>query len=841
MRNLLRNPALPLILTLFLSPLAQAASFGDVEPDELFSPYIQSLRDQHLLSGDSMLGRETGTFRPWDSLNRAEMAKLATVVRLAEAYGQAEGWAGKSALQMEQLLAEHLGGHFNCSAGACQKIGGLPFADVPEGDPACLLQTEGYRGCQPWFSRFVYFAADSGFVKGYEGSAEQRVFRPNDPILRAHAFKMLLTDSGYVDPAQDPKFSLLESLAASRGSFQPKCLQGAELDLLALNGGVTEDSQRLLAYALLADLLDFFGSQCQLFEQQGLIYPQQRAQWLMQPLSRAEAARYFSLSSLYAPISPDPVADPTVNSLEENAMFLPPAEPEWPEEDPENPLPFPDPLAEAQDPVDPAQPQPLPEPFVPPPPEDGGRLEAQSAWDQAPGPIAFLPKGVKGCSAAGCWDFPAGTLVKSLGGKGSMGQISVLAEGYGSQPYALPCASGLCAGSAPAPQKAPLAAAPKASVPKTEFSLSSLVSKGLGSLTEGLGFLRSAQKQGVIAIPPSKVLEEEKGFFGKAKDWVTEPRRVEGIKQLGSGSWNMLVGGVQTAFGLGLTSTAVGAPVGATAVAFGTDNLGAGLGNIVSGFQNLFGDPKKAVVERNWSYMSQGINAVTKPGGLANTLLHGTKEIGNMVAGGAAVASLKIAQFAGQSLNTAKIAIIKGTGGAIASTIGQMVDDTLTGAASAATYAGKMISGFFSGVVSSPADSRMKKGIVGGIEGLIQETVSDITNSSEEINYLGAFSSGALASIGPEPSKFKNKLTGIGNQIITKLTNNTAKKMTGNTAAKAIVGDVVENYKKTALSTATSIVLDQTKTALQNASAKKTVKEKVGTFLQSLNPFSKKK
>ncbi|HEY5139815.1 MAG TPA: hypothetical protein VIJ25_10940, partial [Methylococcales bacterium] len=103
------------------------------------------------------------------------------------------------------------------------------------------------------------------------------------------------------------------------GSYSPKCLKGAENYIKDLNGGNTSEAEKLLKYALLADRLDLFGNECQIFG--SLITPQDRAKFLQRPLTRQETPRYFAITTNYAPVRPD-AGDPTINTAEENKNSL---------------------------------------------------------------------------------------------------------------------------------------------------------------------------------------------------------------------------------------------------------------------------------------------------------------------------------------------------------------------------------------------------------------------------------------------------------------------------------------------------------------------------------------
>jgi hypothetical protein len=290
------------------------AVFPDVTEDELYYPYIQSLYSQHLIGGDV----RTGTFRPHDSITRAELAKGTAYIRLAEEHGIADGWSGKDDFGMAFAVFDLLKPYFGCGNGACSGIGGVPFADVPESDPKCMDKIDNPNACEPWFSRYIYYAVSRGFIKGYDGTDGKHYFKPLDSMKRIYALKIMLADNGDIDPSYDKRFKELEALADSRDSYSPKCIIGAEGFIKANGGGNTSEAARLLEYAVLADRLDLFGNNCQVFAENGAVTAKQKADFLWKPLTREEVPRYFALTTSYYPASADPDTDPTVNSAEEN-------------------------------------------------------------------------------------------------------------------------------------------------------------------------------------------------------------------------------------------------------------------------------------------------------------------------------------------------------------------------------------------------------------------------------------------------------------------------------------------------------------------------------------------
>ncbi|MBN1258913.1 hypothetical protein JXA05_04115, partial [Candidatus Peregrinibacteria bacterium] len=140
------------------------------------------------------------------------------------------------------------------------------------------------------------------------------------PISRLEAMGILLADKTNITPSSDSRFSALTALAESRPA--PNCLGGAEGAIREAGGGGGE-GERLLAYALLADRLGFFGGRCELFTERGLLSPNARANYLKQHLLRKEAMRFLAFSTLYPPLQPDSVGGPFQDGGEEDGEAPP--------------------------------------------------------------------------------------------------------------------------------------------------------------------------------------------------------------------------------------------------------------------------------------------------------------------------------------------------------------------------------------------------------------------------------------------------------------------------------------------------------------------------------------
>ena len=322
-RTLIALLIIPLLFLTFSRIALMAGSFYDVPEDTVFYPYIQKLYDEHFIAGRTSGGKVTGTFDPDSSVNRAEMAKVTVITRLAEEVGISHQWQNKEGLAMEEELFDLLTPYLDCLHGACVGIGNRLFTDVSATPAKCA---ENISGCSPWFGRYVYYAVSKGFIQGYPQSDGKRAFKPTDEVLRIHALKMILVDDFSLPPAQDIRYQTLDRLATSRKSYTPKCLKGAEPWILANNPGtnnrINDDSRKLLSFALLADRLDFFGSTCQVFSERGAKTPKQRADFLQKPLARKEVPRYFALTLSYSPAVIPVNEDTTVNDAPENEKTL---------------------------------------------------------------------------------------------------------------------------------------------------------------------------------------------------------------------------------------------------------------------------------------------------------------------------------------------------------------------------------------------------------------------------------------------------------------------------------------------------------------------------------------
>lgn len=291
-------------------PSANASfSFTDLNQNEeaLYNKYINNLFNKHFISGYTSGGVSTGKFGPNGLLKRSELAKISTVVKLSEVFGEEENWDDKNKANMFFAIDDKLKPFYGCDntdllncdskigadiygiCNVCVNNGYQPFLDVKEKEKDCAL----YGVCSPWYSQYIYYASRKGFINGYTTNSG-KIFKPNDYIPRIYALKMIIVDDGNIEPEQDERYKRLSSQSSNTS-----CLSGAEQYILNNNANNT----KLLKYALLADKLGLFGNECEVFNRSGAYSPNQRASFLQQNLTRKETARYFSLTTSYEPLN----------------------------------------------------------------------------------------------------------------------------------------------------------------------------------------------------------------------------------------------------------------------------------------------------------------------------------------------------------------------------------------------------------------------------------------------------------------------------------------------------------------------------------------------------------
>ena len=144
MRTLKKVLALTVVLATLLS-ISSFAAFSDEESiDESFVDAVNLLGALNVMTGDT-----EGTFRPNDTIMRAEAAKMIYVIRNGGVDDQAAGWTGMST-----------------------------FSDVPSG---------------AWYEGYVNYCASLGIIAGVGNG----LFNPNGAVTGVELAKMLLVVADY--------------------------------------------------------------------------------------------------------------------------------------------------------------------------------------------------------------------------------------------------------------------------------------------------------------------------------------------------------------------------------------------------------------------------------------------------------------------------------------------------------------------------------------------------------------------------------------------------------------------------------------------------------------------
>ena len=165
----------------FASPLASASTFADLAFGEANVDAIEFLRETGVVGG-----YEDGTFRPGNAINRAELTKI---------------------------LVE-----------------GLGFMPDEEEYSDCFLDvTFG-----AWYVPYVCFAAESGWVEGYEDGN----FRPAQTVNRVEAIKMTVNVLGLYSEEDTCDAELFDDADATAW-YAPYLCEALELGLLEENADGT--------------------------------------------------------------------------------------------------------------------------------------------------------------------------------------------------------------------------------------------------------------------------------------------------------------------------------------------------------------------------------------------------------------------------------------------------------------------------------------------------------------------------------------------------------------------------------------------------------------------------
>lgn len=158
MKNLKRIIALVAVFALALTTIASAASFTDVAED---SPYYRAVEQLHKIG--IIDGYTDGTFKPEQTVTRAEMAKL-----IAAMQGYAESAEGKSTTKFSDVPSTHWASGYIASATGTA-INGLPDGTFAPENPVkyeeavkMIMATLGYK---------VIAEADGGYPMGYISAA----------------------------------------------------------------------------------------------------------------------------------------------------------------------------------------------------------------------------------------------------------------------------------------------------------------------------------------------------------------------------------------------------------------------------------------------------------------------------------------------------------------------------------------------------------------------------------------------------------------------------------------------------------------------------------------------
>ena len=144
MRTLKKVLALTVVLATLLS-ISSFAAFSDEESiDESFVDAVNLLGALNVMTGDT-----EGTFRPNDTISRAEAAKMIYVIRNGGVDDQAAGWTGMTT-----------------------------FSDVPAG---------------AWYEGYVNYCASLGIIAGVGGGK----FNPSGAVTGVELAKMMLVVADY--------------------------------------------------------------------------------------------------------------------------------------------------------------------------------------------------------------------------------------------------------------------------------------------------------------------------------------------------------------------------------------------------------------------------------------------------------------------------------------------------------------------------------------------------------------------------------------------------------------------------------------------------------------------
>ena len=158
MKNLKRIIALVAVFALALTTFASAASFTDVAEDSVYYRAVEQLHKIGIIDGYT-----DGTFKPEQTVNRAEMAKL-----IAAMQGYADSAAGKSATKFSDVPSTHWASGYIASATGTG-IDGLPDGTfAPERN---VKYEEAVKMIMATLGYTVIANAEGGYPMGYISAA----------------------------------------------------------------------------------------------------------------------------------------------------------------------------------------------------------------------------------------------------------------------------------------------------------------------------------------------------------------------------------------------------------------------------------------------------------------------------------------------------------------------------------------------------------------------------------------------------------------------------------------------------------------------------------------------
>ncbi len=185
MQQMIKKLTLGILIAVFLFPAQVLQGFSDIGQ----SPFRDSIR--YLESIGVINGYEDGSFRPLAKINRAELMK---VLVLSSSYSKSDFENSK-----------------NC------------FPDVKE----------------EWFAKYVCFAKNRGWVKGYPDGN----FRPQENVNRVEAIKMIL-NSQYIDSSSPSLKRYFDDVAKEDWFFRYVQI-AAEKRILINNGQLLSPGEQV--------------------------------------------------------------------------------------------------------------------------------------------------------------------------------------------------------------------------------------------------------------------------------------------------------------------------------------------------------------------------------------------------------------------------------------------------------------------------------------------------------------------------------------------------------------------------------------------------------------------